>query len=629
MKKFEGCARVLPWFMAFLLGALLVACGGGQKPILGAGDVSALTTKTMTAYSLAGVPGTINETTKSVAVIVPNGTNVTALVATFTSTGASVKVGAAVQTSATTANNFTSPVAYTVTAADGSMATYTVAVNVASSTAKTLTAYSLAGVAGIINEAGKSIAVTLPSGTNVTALAATFATSGSGVKVGAAVQTSAITANNFSSPVIYTVTAADNSTATYTVAVTVALNTAKALSAYSLAGVAGAINETAKTIAVTLPSGTNVTAQIATFTTSGTSVKVGATVQTSAITANDFTSPLAYIVTAADGSTATYNVTVTVAAGSAKALTAYSLAGIAGTINETAKTVTVPLPSGTSVTALVATFSTTGANAKVATTTQISGATANDFTAPVAYTVTAADGSTAIYNVSATVAAAGPAPVPLGAAGNFVILAKSGVSTTGTTAVVGDIGLSPAAASFVTGFGLIADSTNTFSTSSLVTGKVYAADYTPPTPSNMTTAINDMQTAFVDAAGRATPDFTELYAGDISGKTLVPGLYKWGTGVLITSAGVTLTGGANDVWIFQIAQDLTVSNSAIVTLSGGAQAKNVFWQVSGQATIGTGAKFKGNILSQTLISFNTGSELVGRALAQTAVTLNATSVTKP
>jgi hypothetical protein len=250
-------------------------------------------------------------------------------------------------------------------------------------------------------------------------------------------------------------------------------------------------------------------------------------------------------------------------------------------------------------------------------------------------TITATAGSnagSATLTVSATApvsVAQGPAPVGLGTAGNFVILAKSGVSTTGTTAVVGDIGLSPAAATFVTGFGLIADSTNTFSTSSLVTGKIYAANYAVPTPANMTTAVSNMETAYTDAAGRATPDFTELYAGNISGRTIVPGLYKWGTGVLITSAGVTLTGGANDVWIFQIGQDLTVNSSAIVTLSGGAQAKNVFWQVAGQATIGTAAKFKGVILSQTLISFNTGAEFVGRALAQTAVTLNATSMTKP
>ena len=64
-----------------------------------------------------------------------------------------------------------------------------------------------------------------------------------------------------------------------------------------------------------------------------------------------------------------------------------------------------------------------------------------------------------------------------------------------TIAIVGDIGVSPAAASFITGFGLIADSTNTFSTSSLVIGKVYAANYSAPTPTYMTTAIGDMQTA--------------------------------------------------------------------------------------------------------------------------------------
>jgi hypothetical protein len=228
-----------------------------------------------------------------------------------------------------------------------------------------------------------------------------------------------------------------------------------------------------------------------------------------------------------------------------------------------------------------------------------------------------------------TTPALGPQPVDLGKAGNFVILAKTGVSTTGSTAVVGNIGVSPVAASYITGFELILDASNKFSTSSLVTGRIYAADYAPPTPAMLTTAVSDMETAFTDAAGRKSPDFTELYAGNISGRTLVPGLYKWGTGVLITSAGVTLSGGANDVWIFQIAEDLTVNNSAIVHLSGGAQAKNIFWQVSGQATLGTAAHFKGIILSQTLISLNTGAVMNGRALAQTAVTLNATHITAP
>jgi hypothetical protein len=221
----------------------------------------------------------------------------------------------------------------------------------------------------------------------------------------------------------------------------------------------------------------------------------------------------------------------------------------------------------------------------------------------------------------------GPAVVNLGTSGGYVILAKSGVTTTGATSVVGDVGLSPAAASFITGFALSSPPT-TYTTSSLVTGQVRASDYDPPTPSNLTTAVLDMQTAYSDAAGRSLPDFTELGAGNIDGLTMGPGLYKWGTGVSFAN-GVTLTGGANAVWILQIAQTLSVGNGATVTLSGGAQAQNVFWQVAGQATLGTTSAIKGIILSQTAIVFNTGATITGRALAQTAVTLDATTVTQP
>jgi hypothetical protein len=137
-----------------------------------------------------------------------------------------------------------------------------------------------------------------------------------------------------------------------------------------------------------------------------------------------------------------------------------------------------------------------------------------------------------------------------------------------------------------------------------------------------------MQTAYTDAAGRSLPDFTELGAGNIDGMTLVPGLYKWGTAVTIPS-GVTLAGGANDVWIFQIAQGLTVGNGAIVTLSGGAQAKNIFWQVAGQTTLGTTSDVKGIVLCQTAIVLNTGAVINGRALSQTAITLIANTIAKP
>lgn len=227
-----------------------------------------------------------------------------------------------------------------------------------------------------------------------------------------------------------------------------------------------------------------------------------------------------------------------------------------------------------------------------------------------------------------TVNAAGPAAVDLGSSGNFAVLAKSGISTTGTTSIAGDIGVSPIAATGMTGFALTMDSTNTFSTSDRVTGKAYASDYAVSTPAMMTTAISDMETAYTDAAGRTLPTATELGAGNIGGMTLVPGLYKWSSDVTIPT-NLTLNGGANDVWIFQIAQNLTISSGMRVILSGGAQAGNIFWQVGGQTTLGTTSVMNGNILDQTAIVLNTGATLNGRALAQTAVTFDSNAVTRP
>lgn len=217
--------------------------------------------------------------------------------------------------------------------------------------------------------------------------------------------------------------------------------------------------------------------------------------------------------------------------------------------------------------------------------------------------------------------------VNLGAAGEYAILAKSGISTVPGSAITGDVGLSPAAATFITGFSLIADATNVFSTSEQVVGRVYASDYAPPTPTNMTTAIGDMETAFTDAAGRA-PDFTELGAGNIGGMTLDAGVYKWGTGLLIPT-DVELTGDATDVWIFQIAEDLTISNGASISLSGGALPEHVYWQVSGLVELGTTAHCEGVVLTQTSVTLNTGASINGRLFAQTAVSLDGATVVAP
>lgn len=230
-------------------------------------------------------------------------------------------------------------------------------------------------------------------------------------------------------------------------------------------------------------------------------------------------------------------------------------------------------------------------------------------------------------NVVSETPSIGTAPINLGTAGNYAILAKTGISTVPDSVITGDIGVSPIAATAITGFTLTQDATNAFATSTQITGKAYAADYASPTSSNLTTAVGDMGTAYTDAAGRAA-DYTELYTGDISGQTLSPGVYKWGTGVLI-NGDVTLNGGPNDVFIFQVAKGITQAAGTRITLAGGAQAKNIFWQSCETVSIGTGSHFEGIVMGGTNITLGTHASINGRLLAQTAVTLIMSTVVAP
>ena len=218
-------------------------------------------------------------------------------------------------------------------------------------------------------------------------------------------------------------------------------------------------------------------------------------------------------------------------------------------------------------------------------------------------------------------------PVNLGMAGNYAMLAMSGISTVPTSVITGNLGVSPAAATSITGFSLTADATNVFSTSPQVTGQIFAADYAAPTPANLTTAIGDMRLAFADAAGRA-PGVTELGAGNIGGMTLAAGVYAWGTGLLIPT-DLTLTGSGTDVWIFQIAQGLTMSSGVRITLAGGALPQNIFWQVAGRVEIGTTAHVEGVIMAYTSIDLRTGASIHGRLMAQTAVNIESSTVVQP
>lgn len=253
------------------------------------------------------------------------------------------------------------------------------------------------------------------------------------------------------------------------------------------------------------------------------------------------------------------------------------------------------------------------------------------------------------FTVTLTTAAASAAGIPLGesvtwsfttgstllpnmavnlrTARDYVVLSKSGISTVPPSIITGDIAVSPAAATYITEFALMAHASNVYATSSQVIGRVYASDYAAPTPSNLTTAVSDMELAYTDAASRP-PDVTELGAGNISGMTLESGVYAFGTGLLMTS-DVTLTGSATDVFIFQVAQNLTVANGVSIVLAGDVQPSNIFWQVAGNVTLGTTSHVEGIVLCQTSVTLQTGASINGRLLAQTAVDLAAATVSDP
>ncbi len=350
--------------------------------------------KTITSFVLKGVSGTINEINHTISVLLPAGTSVTSLVPTI-----AVSEGATISPVSGASRSFSSPVTYTVTAEDGSTQTYTVTVTVEEelSSAKNITSFTLKGVAGTISQTARTIKVTLPAGTSVTALAPNIA-----ISVGATVSPTSGASRNFTNPVTYTVTAEDGSTQTYTVTVTVptTLSSAKSITAFLLKGQGGVINETASTITVNLPAGTGVTSLAPDI-----SISPKATVSPASGVSRNFSSPVNYTITAEDASTRTYTARAVVTnaeetLSSAKNITNFILGGVTGTINETTNTIKVNFPAGTNVTALSPDIYLS----PMATVSPASGE-AKNFTNPISYRVTAEDGTYQTYSVTAVVAA--------------------------------------------------------------------------------------------------------------------------------------------------------------------------------------------------------------------------------
>ena len=223
-------------------------------------------------------------------------------------------------------------------------------------------------------------------------------------------------------------------------------------------------------------------------------------------------------------------------------------------------------------------------------------------------------------------AAYGTDTVDLGSdAGGFVVLAKTGISTVPQSLITGNIAASPIASTAITGFTLIIDSSNMFSTSTQVTGNVYAPDYTGG--SDLITVISQMETAYDDAASRDTS--ANVADSNLGGQTLESGVYTFDVDVSISGGDLTFSGSATDVFIIQTSKNIIQAAATNVILAGGAKAENIFWSVAGTVNVGAGSHLEGTILAKTGVTFITGSSLNGRIFSQTAVTLQMAVITQP
>ena len=235
---------------------------------------------------------------------------------------------------------------------------------------------------------------------------------------------------------------------------------------------------------------------------------------------------------------------------------------------------------------------------------------------------------TAVFPVTVAAPIVPQTRVDMGTADNFVILAKTGITTTGVTAITGDLGISPAARATVTGFGETLSVDGTFATSALVLdgGKIYASDFAIPTPEMLITAIADMETAYNNIIAMADPRPEAI----VGGVTLTPGLYK-STPAVSLSTNLTLDAedNADAVWVFQITGALNVAAEVEIVLLNGAKPENIFWQVTGAVSLLANSKMQGIVLGEGVIALTDSASITGKLLGQTNVTLIANTVVDP
>ncbi len=536
----------------------------------------------------------------------------------------------------------------------------------APSSAKAITAYSLKWIGGAsgtlgatpgtatgtINETLKTIAVSVPFGTDVTNMKATFTSTGASVQVAGVTQASNITVNDFSGSVAYKVTAVDSTWATYTVIVTPITVTSIAVTPTSFSIPASATHQFMATATYSNSTTSDVTTNISTpnATTTWTAVDVAPASGVASVgPANGLATGLAVgtsdITATFGGQSGTAALTVTSATLTSIAVTPASAVVAVGGTQQFVATGTYSDSTNHAVTTTASWTSAASGVASVGPATGLATglaggtsditATLSGLTSTAALTVTGATGSAAVDLKSILT-------------NNFVILATSTITeaTPANGAITGNIGLSPA-----TGAGIFVACSEMLSGGKIheanagyaVTGFATCA---VPTSAVVGQAVLDMGAAYTAASDPATPAATDAahlnVLGGIlpAGTNFPPGTYTWNTpGDVNINGDITLTGGANDVWIFQISGNLTTAAKGTLllgtkitlvgTAAGTPKASNVFWQVAGASTtLGTYSTFNGNILTAPagLIAIQTGAVLHGRALSGTSVALDGNTV---
>jgi hypothetical protein len=576
--------------------------------------------KDMTAFSLKGSTstgsvvsstGTISDGT--IALTMLYGTDVSDLVATFETSGVAVLVGANAQVSGTTANDFGSPVTYIVKAADGTTKNYVVTVTIGKNSAASLLSFGLQSPMATGSISDNAISVSIPSGTDKTDLVATFtASAGATVKVGSVVQESGITVNNFSSPVTYDVVSEDGSaTNHYTIRV---LLSSKEITSFGLVNPAVTANISGSGITLTVPYGTNLLSLVATFATTGASVSVDGVAQVSGATANSFASARTYTVTAEDGSTKAYTVTLSVAANTAKEITGFGFASPAVyvTVPSGATSIALGVPYETDLTKLVAIFTTTGASVKVGAILQTSGSNINDFSNPLSYVVAASDGETQTYVVTVTKVQGAP------------VLSSCGIGTIGIDSAVATCEITSSGGATITASGVCwgtsSDPTvtsNSFSTDGAAAAASYQSSITGLAPGTLyyarAYATNSVGTSY----GSQTTFRTLPAAPTAPAISVVDG--PAGSGELALSWSVVTGAAAYDLYYsesstFPVGQTPISTASTSYTVSGLTDFSTYYFWIKAR-------NVSGSSVASPSASGSPGVRVAGISLLPSSVTI--------